>query len=367
MMSSENTSNYAKALSASGAHKGGKARAARLAPDERSEIARLAAEARWGTSVPRAAYTGQLDIAGRIISCAVLENGTRLLTQGSFMTALGRAEKAKGGTGSARLTRSDPLIDGLPPFLAAENLRPFISEKLSETSLPIVFRNPKGGKAYGYDARLLPMVCEVYLKAKDADEILPSQERIVKACNILMRGLAQVGIIALVDEATGYQEQRAKDELSQILAAYISEELRPWIPMFPNEFFKQIYRLHGWAYKEGSVKRPQYIGKLINKWIYQPLPPGVLTALQARNPMTDKGYRKYKHHQFLTIDTGNVHLDKQITSVTVLMRISSDKSEFEEHFAKAFGQPYQLKMPLVVRLESEAELAGDEVSTKTWE
>ena len=350
-MDKSSKSEHARALSAGGAQKGGQARAEKLTPEERTEIARQAAETRWGTTIPRATNAGQLDIGGRIISCAVLENGTRLLTQGSFMTAIGRAERPTSGTGSERLTRPDALVEGLPPFLAAENLRPFISDKLREMSLPITFRTLRGGKAYGYDARFLPMVCEVYLSAFDKDATLASQEKVVKACNILMRGLAQVGIIALVDEATGYQELRARDALSQILAAYISEELRPWIRMFPNEFFKQIYRLHGWEYKEGSVKRPQYIGVLINKWIYQPLPPGVLTALQEKNPVTEKGYRKHKHHQFLTEDTGNAHLDKQIATVTVLMRISDNKGEFEEHFGKAFGQPFQTRMPLVVRVD----------------
>ncbi len=121
-----------------------------------------------------------------------------------------------------------------------------------------------------------------------------------------MRGLAQVGIIALVDEATGYQKDREADELSKILAAYINEELRPWVKKeFKPIFFQQIYRLHGWEYKPGSVQRPQYIGKLINRWIYDQLPKvevtdtddqaqmtsptrtGVLEKLQELNPVTD--------------------------------------------------------------------------------
>src|SRR5437667_12121136 len=117
--------------------------------------------ARWTKDLPRATHTGQLQIAGRIINCAVLETGKRLLTQESFLTARGRAPKAKGKTGSF------VVVDGMPPFLAAENLQPFISDKLRESTTPVFCRNEKGIRLAGYDAVLLPMVCEVYLKLRD--------------------------------------------------------------------------------------------------------------------------------------------------------------------------------------------------------
>jgi len=274
---------------------GGEARAESLTPSARSDIARRAASARWAKDLPKATHTGQIVIAGRSLNCAVLETGKRLLTQETFLTAIGRAGKAKGKTGSF-------VVDGLPPFLAAENLVPFISDDLRESTTPIFCRNEKGIRLAGYDAILLPMVCEVYLKLRDhyrnqGKKVPANQKHIVEACDLLMRGLARVGIIALVDEATGYQEQRAKDELSKILEAYIVEELRPWIKTFPDEFFKQVYRLHGWPYRPGSAKRPLYVGQLINKYIYEQLPPPVLPELRKLNPVTEAGYRRHKHFQ----------------------------------------------------------------------
>src|ERR1700680_1364730 len=59
--------------------KGGTARAELLGPKERSEIAKRAATARWTKDLPKATHTGQIVIAGRPISCAVLETGKRLL------------------------------------------------------------------------------------------------------------------------------------------------------------------------------------------------------------------------------------------------------------------------------------------------
>ena len=58
--------------------------------------------------------------------------------------------------------------------------------------------------AYGYRATLLPNVCEVYLKACDARVLRSSQLPVSERAEIVMRGLAKVGIIALADEATGY-------------------------------------------------------------------------------------------------------------------------------------------------------------------
>lgn len=334
--------------------RGGQARAESLAPHARSDIARRAATARWTKDLPRATHTGQIVIAGRSISCAVLETGKRLLTQETFLTAIGRAGKAKGKTGSF-------VVDGLPPFLAADNLTPFISDELRQSTTPLFCRNEKGIRLAGYDAMLLPMVCEVYLKLRDhyqsqGKPVPANQKHIVEASDLLTRGLARVGIIALVDEATGYQEQRAKDELSKILEAYIVEELRPWIKTFPDEFFKQVYRLHGWPYRPGSAKRPSYVGQLINKYIYEQLPPPVLPGLKKLNPVTERGYRRHKHFQYLTADTGNVHLDRQITATVTIMKVSDNRRDFEEKFAKAFAKEYQHRLPLIINVAGKMEM-----------
>src|SRR5438132_9742312 len=95
---------------------GGKARARKLSPDERKHIARNAAEARWekaGKVLPKATHEGILTIGDMEIPCAVLEDGTRLLTQSGVMVALGRARQAKG--------RSYYDADvNLPSFLTAK-------------------------------------------------------------------------------------------------------------------------------------------------------------------------------------------------------------------------------------------------------
>jgi hypothetical protein len=179
-----------------------------------------------------------------------------------------------------------------------------------------------------------------------------------EVADLLIRGFARVGVIALVDEATGYQEERAKDELAKILEAYVQEEYRPWTRMFPEEFFRQIYRVHSWPYKPGNAKRTPFVGHLINKCVYGQLPSGVLEELRRLNPVSESGWRKRKHFQHLTADTGNEHLDRQITSLITLMRISDSRKELEHNFAKAFSRhpvPLQQRLALTIDVKATEE------------
>jgi len=337
----------AATLSMLGASKGGTARARKLTPDERSASARRAAEARWGKSIMEATHTGQLKIGNMLIECAVLEDGRRVVNQGTVLAALGRAP-----TMGRRET-----TDNRAPFLSARNIRPYVSPELAELETPIQYRIPQtGARNVGYQAEILPMVCEVYLDARRDGVLQHTQERAAQAAEILIRGLARVGIIALVDEATGYQEVRARQELQRILEAYVAAEFRPWVKTFPDELFRDIYRLQGWEFKPGTSKRTPMVGKLIKHYIYEQLPPGVLQELERVNPTNEMGRRARKHHQHLTADTGNAHLDKQITSVMMLMRIARSRAEFEELFERAFPPP-QERLPLVIDLD---DLAGSD-------
>jgi len=92
------------------------------------------------------------------------------------------------------------------------------------------------------------MVCDVWLRAREADALQDQQlEKAQKAENPYARP-CPCRIIALVDEATGYQEQRDRDELQRFLALYLSEERLKWAKMFPDEYYKQLFRLQGWSY-----------------------------------------------------------------------------------------------------------------------
>lgn len=307
---------------------GGRARAAALTPEKRKEISDKAVKAKAElANLPVAAW-GSADNPLRIgdveLPCYVLTDGTRVLTQEGFLGALGRAKKAKGGHGAAGAVEDG--VDRLPSFLAANSLKPFINNELVESTRPIVFRTAGGVKAFGYRAELLPRVCRVYLEARDAGALLPSQAHVAKAADIMMRGFAEVGIVALVDEATGYQRDRAKDDLAKILEAFVAKELQPYVRTFPADFYEEMFRLRGLKYPPDNPKfRPQYFGVLTNDVVYERLAPGLLEELKKQ---AKKDEKKAHLHRRLTQEIGHPKLREHIASVVTAMKLSSDYKDF---------------------------------------
>lgn len=306
--------------------KGGVARAKNMTPEQRSEQAKVAAAARWNADIPKSHLEGDFQIGKATIRAAVLPNGKRLLTQGTLLQAIGRSRSPKAGTGVLS------TVDGLPFFLQSEALQPFIDEDLSAATTPIFYIDKSGRKQVGYDAELLPRVADAYLKMRDDCSLrgvpIPAQSRhIVIACDIVMRALAHVGIAGLVDEATGFQDERAKDALAKILEAFVAKELRKWVKTFPLDFYRELCRLRGVAFSE-KMQLPQYFGRLTNDIIYSRLAPGVLQKLQEKNPSIN-GRRKAKHHQHLTEDIGNPKLLQHLGSVVTLMKISKSYEDFK--------------------------------------
>ena len=310
-------------INTEGRAKGGIERAKRLPPEERSEIARKAAAARWSENLTEAVCGSPdhpLKIGEVEIECYVLQDGMRVLTQAGFLEALGRHRKAN--------VRREGGEERVPPILQGKALSPFISREIREKSRPVVFRLPNGGRASGYNAELLPDVCEIYLRARDAGTLPSNQQHVARQAEILVRGLAHVGIIALVDEATGYQEHRASRALAKILEAYIDKELQKWVQTFPDDFYRELFRLRGLDYPNATVQRPQYFGHLTNDIVYKRIAPGVLAELKAVTPKNDKGRRRHKYFQRLTSNVGYPKLREHLGSVVMLMKLSRDWSDF---------------------------------------
>ncbi|MBY5501245.1 hypothetical protein HFO82_21860 [Rhizobium leguminosarum] len=287
----------------------------------KSDIARLGAQARWGEgkTLPRAIFgstDNPLTIGDIELPCYVLDDERRVLTASGVQFGMAMAQ---GGSMKKGLSR-------LELFVSGKILSPFISNDLRErVQNPILFRTPANGKAYGYEAEVLVELCEAVLAARQAGKLQAQQMPIAQQCEILMRGFARVGIVALVDEATGYERVRKRGELHKILEAYIAKELLPWSKRFPDSFYEEMFRLHGWDYDPRSVARPGVVGKFTNKYIYEALPEGVIDELKAKNPENKK-----RHHQFLTEDVGHPHLERQITATTTLMRASDDWTGFKK-------------------------------------
>jgi len=284
-----------------------------------------AAMERWHPSVPRATHSGILLIADQEIACDVLENGKRILRQNTFLKAMGKAKPA--GPDAKRAKEYN-----LPVFLIANNLTPYLKQEILERAAPIFYKSSDGRRLIGYEATILPEACKVYVQA-DHDNVFtdsPQQAKIAAVCKAMLYGLATVGITSLVDCVTGYEKSREKTELQKILDKYISQELREWTRKFPDEFFKQVYRIHGWEYLATKNGRPGCIGHFINKYIYEKLPEGILDELKNKNKLSENGHRKFKHHQFLTEDIGDDNLKKQLVQTITVMKLSETLVQFKK-------------------------------------
>lgn len=272
----------------------------------------------------RATHEGKLNIGGVDLDVAVLEDGTRIITQAAVFKTLDRPSR-----GNAR-------VIGIPVFMDAKKLQPFITDELRAVINRIEYKNIGGKYQQGYDATILPLVSELYLKARRAGAIIqPNQMVTAQKAEILTVALSKVGMIALVDEATGYQHDRENDELQKILKAYISEELLPWQKRIPDIYYQELFRLNGWDYTvSGIKKRPSCIAKWTNTIIYEQLPQDVLKTLKERTPKSESGNRLHRFHQLLTLDVGDPNLNAQIQQVLALFKISDTMEEFWQHFDK---------------------------------
>lgn len=309
-----------------GKAKGGKARAAKMTPEERKEAAKKMAEAKKAKAMlPTVANEGYLRVGDAELEVAVLDNGERVVSAASVFTALGRTRR-----GNKKHLEDQRFIDGIqtPAFMDAINLIPYINQELKSVISRAEFKTKSGMIKDGYNAVILPLVGDLYLRARE-DGAIKNKEQLAVAqkAEVLVRSLAKVGIIALVDEATGYQKERERDALAKLLEEFIAKEMRPWVSTYPPEFFEQLCRLRNVPFK-ANMRRPQYFGHLVNNITYDRMAPELRSALKEERAKTKRTGAKM--HQFLSDGTGYSLLQKRLTGVTTLMQASDTYEEFIE-------------------------------------
>jgi len=322
------------------AAQGGKARAAALTPDERRAIARTAALARWegrrpgqqasvspggpeitpknaelapGPTLPVALFPGKLLMGAVEFMVYVLDNGKRVMAQREVVRVL---------TGKRETGKLHLQSQALQPYIDAD----VIAEQMLQFSIP--------GTQYianGYEATLLLDICDAYLRARENGKSLtPNQQAIAKQAEIITRACAKVGIIALIDEATGYQQYRKKQELQLKLQAFIAEDLQEWALMFPQEFWFELARLEGVHYSPRS--RPLRWGKYIMAFVYDAIDKDIGNQLRTKNPNPRFGKN---HHQWLK-EFGRQKVHDQIQRVVTIMKLCDNMDDFRAKFARVF-------------------------------
>jgi hypothetical protein len=314
---------------------------------ERSEIARKAAQTRWQKAkpteeeaasrdaLPEAKYRGVLRLLNMEIPCYVLDNGQRVIGRTSATEML---TGIKGG-------------GGLENYLGANSLKPFVDLELVLEGMQ-GFRLPEveglNRDVKGLPTDLLIDICRGLMAALEASShpdyegqrITKRQQQIAITAGMFVSACAKMGLDALVDEATGYQYERAEDALQVKLRAYLADEMRAWERTFPDELWVEFGRLTGW--KGAVTKRPKYWGKLVMDLIYEYLDPDVANWLRENAPEPRKG-RNY--HQWLTEQYGLKKLVEHIWMVVGIAKTCENITELKEQMARFYGrEPVQFTL-----------------------
>lgn len=332
-----------------GRAKGGIARAQKLTPEQRSQIASDAAKSRWAArteptpEMPRVieGYSDVLILDGTKLPCAVIEGPDgvqRVLSETGITQAILGTR-----SGASKRLRKAASDDGalLPLFVAPSQLNEFITKELLDGPLRPIDYVDGDRVVRGYDASILVAVCGVWLKARAKGKLQKQQLAKAQHAEALTLALADLGIVALIDEATGYQDDRARDALAKIFTTFLAKERQKWALTFPLDFYREIYRLRGWKFEPWNTKRPSVVASWTDDFVYDRLAPGLTEELRTKNPVADTGRRSHKHHQWFNTDKGHPKLKEHIAGVIALLRAADKWETFKRGLDRAypkFGQ-----------------------------
>jgi len=179
-----------------------------------------------------------------------------------------------------------------------------------------------------------------------AGKLNSKQRHIGEACTKLLEGLTNVAIDALVDEATGFQDVRAKDALIKLLEKYVSKDAMPWVRTFDVDFYKEMFRLHGYKYDPNSFQRPMIFARRTQD-VYDRLAPGIRAELQRLVRRSPSGRAKEKLFQHLTEHEGYRKLLETLAVCKAMMKISDSYDEYEDRINRVlprFGDTYLMAL-----------------------
>lgn len=272
--------------------------------------------------LPFAKWRGKIDLGGAELDCYVLDDETRVISSGSTTKAIANVERGS-----------------LQDYIGQKALSPFIDKDkvLQET---IKFSIPgTQWVAIGITTEHFELICRGYVQALYQGAALTDRQReIAIKCAVLTSGLTRTGLDALVDEATGYQYERAEDALQVKLRAFISDELRAWEKTFPDELWEEFGRLTGW--KTPLQTRPKWWGKLVTELIYDTLDEDVAKYLKENKPPPGA-----KWHSQLTEDVGIRQLVSRCYEVIGMSKTCDDIHELRQRVAQHYGKkPVQFTM-----------------------
>jgi hypothetical protein len=294
-------------------------------------------------TLQKATHWGELHIGDIPIPCYVLENGERVFSLKGVVVALTNTE---GGA--------------LAEYLKVKAIRGFLPKDLipvENNNIPALLKFDTGGEAFTKFAIGIPVerfmdVCIAYSTALAESSIHDSptklsekQTEIAIKANSFLRACAKTGITALVDEATGYQYDRAEDALRLKLNLFLSEEMRKWEKTFPDELWQQFGRLTNW--KGSAHQRPKYWGKLVNEMVYSYLDRDVYAWLKKNAP---KPVGNLSYHRWLSDQYGLKKLMEHLWQLIGMASACDSMTELRRRMAEKYGRvPVQMTLFLPSR------------------
>jgi hypothetical protein len=317
-----------------GRAKGGIARAESLTAERRSEIARNAALTRFGKAplpdgeLPKAIGEGLLRIGDVDLECYVLADRRRVFHKRGMAKAL----RMKSGGGNVFMRT-----------LSRKGLGSVIPEELrAKFDNPIVFRPLNGDPAHGYEGIALIELCDAIWEARKLGKLTKTQEFLGVQAEIIMRSSAKIGIIALIDEATGFILDKRREQYRELFREFIRAEFATWKKEFPDEFFDMLYRLYNLKRNAVKYRHPRFFGKFIRRYIYAPLANSngaILEMLDEKNPVAyTNGGRRYAMTQFLSDVVGLNAFRAHLWKTIGIGSAARTKEGFDRAFSLAFPQ-----------------------------
>lgn len=290
-------------------------------------------------SIPKATHQGQMAVGELVLDCYVLEDGRRVFHKRGMAKALGM--KSGGGNVFLRAMKRKSL---------GYHLGAGLLEKIEN---PINFKPLTQDLAHGYDADVLADIAKSIVDAWSAGSLTKTQEPLAIQARIIQNAFAKIGVVALIDEATGYQQVRDPSALRLLVQQYIEEEKREWEKQFPDSYYDELNRVFGskryTQNRAGAViqNRPQHFANFTRSYVYHPLENGkVLEELDRINPKIDKkGTRRSRFHQHLTLGYGIEKLKRQVQEIMTLITVSDNISQFKKLYQKRFpskGDQFEL-------------------------
>lgn len=324
--------------------KGGLARKEALSQEQRTAIASEGAKAMWAKRrmlqdpqrIPEALYQGDLVIGSQSIDCYVLDNEKRVIHKRGMAKAL--TLKSEGGNAFLKTMGRKSLGSALP------------EEIWDKINNPLIFKAMGGDPGHGYECTVLIDICVALSEAFREGQLHPAQEFIGLQAETIIRAAAKLGIVALIDEATGFIADKRKEEYRELFRDFIREEFREYKSEFPDQFFDMIYHIYGLR-RSSKTQHPQFFGKFIRRYVYEPLANSrgaILTALDEKNPVVYmNGGRRYKMFQFLSDQVGMNALKTHLWQLVGIGNSVRNKAQFEKAFRNAFpGSQPELALDL---------------------